>query len=133
MGGRTDGGKQAALSPSTRRDIRHAITELDTIDKTVKAALENGRWWNVAFEGLPAERWRAAEDALAEDAPDLYHAVASVYTAADQLNKAAKTAANAQGPGRPYDARVREDLQELRSLTGEATDALHDYLSEDQP
>lgn len=77
-------------STTARRQARHVLTELATIDRTVESALQNGYWWNVIFEGLPAIQWEAARDILADEAPGVYDAVAPAYVTADQMNKAAK-------------------------------------------
>jgi hypothetical protein len=112
-----------------RRQARHVFVELATIDRTIELALQNGHWWNVRFEGLPAIQWEAARDVLADEAPHVYDAVFPSYVEADQLNKTANN--HAQGGIDDYEEAIRKRLTSLRGEIADAKTALRKYGESD--
>lgn len=108
-----------------RRHAQHVSVELSTIDRTVDLALRSARWWNVAYEGLPAIQWNASRDVLADEVPTVYAAVASCYVEADQLNKAANR--HAHDDRDDYDEFVAQQMAALRMLIASAKDALQRF------
>jgi hypothetical protein len=104
---------------------RHIAVELDTVDRTVDAALRDGYWWNIAVESLPAHEWGAGRDALAQHAPAIYATAAKAYVEADLMNKAAIN--HTQGGHDDYDASVRHRLESLRETVAAAIAALTSY------
>jgi hypothetical protein len=110
---------------AARRHARHVFVELSTIDRTIELTLQNGYWWNVRFETLPATQWEAGRDLLADEAPEVYDAVAPTYVEADLLNKAALN--HAQGGHDNYDESIRHRLEVLREEIARGKAALRTY------
>ncbi|HYH62940.1 MAG TPA: nucleotide-binding protein [Solirubrobacterales bacterium] len=110
---------------AARRQARHVFVELSTIDRTLELALQNGYWWNVRFEGLPATQWEVARDVLADEAPQVYDAVFPSYVESDQLNKAANS--HAQGGHDDYDESIGNRLESLRAEIARAKAVLREY------
>jgi hypothetical protein len=108
-----------------RRQARHLFVELCTIERTIELGLQRGRWWNVAFEGLPAIQWQAARDVLADEAPEVYDAVAQSYVEADLLNKAANGAAHDRKD--EYDEHIRQQMVSLQEDLLQAKATLRGY------
>lgn len=120
---------RAERASAVRRQTRHLSVELSTMGRTIELALQNGYWWNVLFEGLPGTHWDAARDVLADEAPEVYDAVASTYVEADQLNKAANN--HAQGGHDEYDESIRQRLEALREEITRPKTTLREYAQAD--
>lgn len=114
---------------AARRQARHVVVELTTIDRTLELTLQNGYWWNVASEVLPSTQWEAARDVLADETPQVYDAVFPSYVEADQLNKAANN--HVQGGHDVYDESIRKRLASLRDEIAAAKAVLREYARAD--
>jgi hypothetical protein len=110
---------------AARREARHVIVELRTIDRTTEMALGASEWWDVKVTGLPANQWAAARELLAECVPEVYDIVSSVYVEADQMNKAAN--AHACDGRRDFQDGMSGALEGLRGSIEVAENALRDF------
>ncbi|MCA1698289.1 MAG: hypothetical protein LC790_05030 [Actinobacteria bacterium] len=110
-------GTDPITATSTFRLVRQ---ELDTIEKTVRRALDSGRWWRMPSELLPADKWNGApgswRDGLPAAVSDL---VSGAYTEADIRNKDAIGA-----PSATLTKRDRINLTHLSTLVIAAREAL---------
>jgi hypothetical protein len=124
----------AESTTTLRRHLLHLLGELETLDKTAAQALASERWWDVRFSGLPAHEWHAARDVIAASAPQLYSQFVPLYVEADQLNKAANTAAARRGPGRRLNAESKEGLESFHSDALAAITAVRKHtIANEQP
>lgn len=118
---------------AAHRQARHLAVECSTIDRTARAALESGCWWDVRFEGLPAIQWREARDLLADEAPRVYDAVAPAFVTADQINKTANHDSAEDASFQLLDERRRKSLERLVVEIENASAALREYCDARSP